>query len=232
MKKAAVFVLVQVVVLAMFALSGRAETASPVLTGALQESYDAEKSKDYAKAIEPLEKLGTSGNSDYIVQYRLGWLNYCNKQYDESISHYKKAVQLAPNAVEPLLALMTVQMAAVKNDDALRTGQSVLTRDPNNYTATSRVAWLCYLQQDYRRAASLYRKLVTLYPTDTEMLLGLGYALKKAGDTKEGDACFQKVLLLSPDNARALEGLKVTAQPAPAAANGGPRGGGRGGPRR
>ena len=236
MKKAAASILVHAVMLAILAVPVRAATPHG-LAIALQASYDSEKEKDYPKAIEPLEKLGAAANAEYIVQLRLGWLQYCNKQYEASISRYKKAAQLATGAVEPLLGLMTVQMAALKNENALWTGQSVLARDPSNYTALSRMAWLSYLAQEYRKSISIYRKLVTLYPTDKEMLLGLGYALKKSGDAKEGDACFQKVLLLSPDNTRAQEGLKMSAPPPSMGLSsaGGvppPPGGGRGGPRR
>ena len=69
------------------------------------------------------------------------------------------------------------------------------------------MAWIQYCQRDYRRAAAYYRQLVALYPSDTEMLLGLGFSLKFMGQASEAAACFNKVLLLSPDNTRAYEGL-------------------------
>jgi tetratricopeptide (TPR) repeat protein len=189
--------------------------------GALQDSYDAEKNQDYPGAIKPLEKLGAEGSANYIVQLRLGWLHYCAKNWSESIAYYGRASQLSPQSVEPLLGLMLPQMAAGKNDDALRTAQTIIREDPGNYTAISRMAWLLYSRKDYSAAVSAYRKLVTFYPTDTEMLLGLGWALRLSGHASEAAKQFQTVLLLSPGNTRALEGLK-TEQQAAAAAGGGP----------
>ena len=191
------------------------------LSGALEQSYDAEKQQDYKAAIAPLDQLGADAAANYIVQLRLGWLHYCAKEFNESIAAYGKAAQISPQSVEALLGLMLPQQAAGKNDDALRTAQTILREDPNNYTAISHMAWILFARRDYMTSVTAYRKLVTLYPTDTEMLLGLGYALKYSGHAAEAAKYFQTVLLLSPDNSRALAGLKTDADAAPA---GGPPG--------
>jgi tetratricopeptide (TPR) repeat protein len=177
------------------------------LSSALQTSYEAEAQGDYAAAIKPLESLGASAKANYFTQLRLGWLYYCSKDWPKSITHYTTAVELAPFAIEPLLGLMLPQMAAGKNNDALRAAQTALRLDPNNYTALSRAAWLAYLRQDYRAAAATYRKVAALYPTDTEMLLGLGFSLKFSGNVTEAMQQFRTVLLLSPNNTRARTGL-------------------------
>lgn len=179
------------------------------LAAALKASYEAEAQKEYKDAIKALVIPAASGS--YIAQLRLGWLGYCEKEWDESSSHYKQAAQLAPFAIEPLLGLMLPQQGAGKNDDALHTAQIIFRHDPNNYTALSRSAWIYYLQRDYKQAAMMYHKLVTLYPSDTEMLLGLGFSLKLGGDRKEAAQYFNTVLLLSPDNTRAAEGLREAA---------------------
>lgn len=184
----------------------RGEAAS--LGEAMSDSIEAEKKLDYAAAIEPLEKVGPDATTSYFAQLRLGWLKYCNKDYAGSIACYQRASQLSPQSVEALLGLMLPQMASGKNDDALRTAQNALREDPNNYTAISRMAWILYSRRDYAAAISAYRKLVNHYPTDTEMQLGLGYALKLSGHTSEAAKCFQTVLLLSPGNTRAQEGLR------------------------
>jgi len=179
------------------------------LSTALKSSYEAEAQQDYKASIKALVVHEAAGS--YIAQLRLGWLGYCSGDWSESISHYKQAVQLAPFAVEPLLGQMISQQAAGSNDDAIRTAQAVLRLDPANYTAISRTAWMLYLKRDFKQAASAYRKLVSLYPTDTEMLLGLGFSLKSAGEKNASVPYFRTVLLLSPNNARALAGLDLEA---------------------
>lgn len=170
-------------------------------------SIQAETASDFPGAIQAMEKIGPTGANDYYVQMRLGWLRYRAQQWKESQANYRKAAQIAPQALEAPLGLMLAQMGAKQNDDALRTGQSILARDPNHYTALARTAWLYYLKGDFRQAITRYRKLTSLYPCDTEMLLGLGYALKLSGDIRGAAECFHRVLLLSPDNERAQKGL-------------------------
>jgi tetratricopeptide (TPR) repeat protein len=189
-------------------LTGYAQISTDPVEVALKASYAAEATGDYQAAIKALTSVGASANSSYIAQLRLGWLNYCAKEYQQSATYYKKAVQLAPLAIEPLLGQMLAQQLSENTEEAMRTGNAILRRDPNNYTANSRLAWMYYVKRDHKQAAILYRKLVGLYPTDTEMLLGLGFALKYSGEKKDADKQFNTVLLLSPDNARALEGLK------------------------
>jgi len=177
------------------------------LATALKVSYKAETDGDYAAAMKPLTALGGNGDMSYLVQLRLGWLNYCSTNHTESITRYGNAARLMPASLEPLLGMLNAQQAAGKTDDAFRTAQVILRYDSNNYTALSHSAWLLYLKQDYRQAATIYRKLAMQYPTDTEMLIGLGYSLKRNGDTSEATKCFHTILLLSPDNARAQAGL-------------------------
>lgn len=194
-------------VLAWLAIGGTWSRAEESVTTAWKASLEAEAQTDYAAALKPLTALGNGTATNYYLQVRLGWLHYNAKNYTESIAAYGKASRLMPFAIEPLLGLLLAQQAAGKTDDALRTAQVALHEDPNNYTALSHTAWLLYLKHDYRAAATTYRKLVALYPTDTEMLLGLGYALKFTGDTKEAAQCFRTVLFLNPSNDRAKEAL-------------------------
>ena len=193
----------------VLALGLAAARAADPRADAFSASLQAEAGSDFAGAIQALEKIGSAGAADYYTQVRLGWLRYRAQQWKESQVHYRKAAQIVPQALEPLLGLMMVQMAAGQNEDALRTGQSVLARDPNHYTALSRTAWIFYLKGDFRRAITIYRKLTTLYPCDTEMLLGLGYALQRSGDGPGAADCFRRVLLLSPDNTLAKDGLSA-----------------------
>ncbi|MBI5397741.1 MAG: tetratricopeptide repeat protein [Verrucomicrobia bacterium] len=205
MRKMTLHATAQLALLTATGAVGQAQDAN--LASALQTSYEAEAKGDYPAAIKPLEGVGAANKANYITQLRLGWLYYCSKDWSKSTTHYNTAIELAPFAIEPLLGLMLPQMAAGKNDDALRTAQLAVRLDPNNYTALSRTAWLAYLRQDYRAATSTYRKLVALYPTDTEMLLGLGFSLKLSGNAPEAMQYFRTVLLLSPNNPRAKQGL-------------------------
>ncbi|MBI4676502.1 MAG: tetratricopeptide repeat protein [Elusimicrobia bacterium] len=168
-------------------------------------SYGQEARGDILGAIRSIEGLG---EDDYLVQLRLGWLHYRLEAFKTSADFYAKAARLAPEAVEPLLGMMLPLQAAGFVGTAIQAGNSVLELDPGNYTALSRLASIHYSRKDYGQAASLYGRLTRLYPTDTEMLLGLGWSLKLRGDKAEAAVIFRRVLVLGPDNPRALAGLR------------------------
>jgi tetratricopeptide (TPR) repeat protein len=216
------------------------------LTNGLYASYSAATAGDTDLAISSLTGLGPAGSSSYFVQLRLGWLYYGSQEWQKSELCYERASQLAPEAIEPLLGLMLPLQASGNLDHAMKIGEAVVRKDSCNYTALSRMAWIQYSKKEYVHAVMLYQKLVDLYPTDTEMLLGLGYALLFKGEEKNAASCFRQVLLLSPDNERALSGLASAEAPKDTSAAGSgvpkhvpgnapkhpPAGGGGGGGRR
>ena len=97
-EKLPMFLVVPLLLLALCAVSQAQDAA---MTAAFKASYAAEANSDYSGAIKSLTSLGASTSSFYIAQYRLGWLNYCAKDYPQSIACYSKAADLASSATEP-----------------------------------------------------------------------------------------------------------------------------------
>lgn len=180
------------------------------MTNAIAESYTYEAAGDLASSIQSLLNLSVKGSNTYFVQLRLGWLYYSSQEWKRSELCYDRACQLAPDAIEPLLGIMLPLQAKGDFDRAIKAGLAVIKKDPCNYTALSRMAWMHYSWKEYQQAAGLYRKLAELYPTDTEMLLGLGYSCLLQGDKRNAASCFRQVLLLAPNSERALAGITST----------------------
>ncbi len=86
--------------------------------------------------------------------------------------------------------------------------EGALAIDPHNYLALSRKAYAQYMLGRYAEAATTYRAVPDLYPSDVEMRSGLGWSLLKAG---RGDAAaeFRQVLDLAPEYATAKTGLEM-----------------------
>ena len=199
------FIMVSMMLLAASVVKVTAQDMST--QDAFSLSYSAEYNKDIPGAIKPLKAIEAKESGNYLLELRIGWLLYVSELYNESVEYYKKAAQLEPSAVEPLLGIVNSLAAGGKNEELMPVYKSILTIDPNNYTALSRLAWISYSKKEYLKAAEMYRVLVQRYPSDTEMLLGLGYALKMDGNSVDAAKYFNRVLLLSPKNARAIEGL-------------------------
>jgi len=65
-----------------------------------------------------------------------------------------------------------------------------------------------YEQKDYTSAYSYFHKVIQLYPFDYDTLIILGWTQLKLGRNREAKVLFQKVLMFSPNDPSALEGLK------------------------
>lgn len=184
--------------------SGRSQTFEQ----ALDASYAAEAKKDYQAAIKNLRSADSEASDDYLYHLRLGWLYFLAGMNGESVSQYQAAVKMAPGAVEPLQGLLKPLAADARWPDVVRANERILEIDPENYLSLQQVAYRSYVAKDYRKAAQFYGKILKLYPSDVEMMLGLGYSQKLVGDKTAARKTFNRVLLLSPGNPRALEGLK------------------------
>ena len=65
------------------------------------------------------------------------------------------------------------------------------------------------LKEDYLKADKLLTKVVNIYPFDYESLILLAWTKFKLGNFIEARALFQKVLLYSPDDTSAIQGLSL-----------------------
>lgn len=205
------------------ALSISAHATWDDLQKALDSSYTLEAGRDISGAISAIKTMKPADQDDsYLVNYRLGWLHYSAglasealnhaeslKYYEQSVGYYGEAVKLRPGSVEALLAMVQPLDKAGKTSEIIKTYDSVLDNDSQNLTALKWLAFINYsTKKDYKKAAGYYERVLKLYPTDVEMLLGLGYSYKMDGKKADAGKIFNYVLRLSPTNVRASAGLK------------------------
>jgi tetratricopeptide (TPR) repeat protein len=174
------------------------------------ESYTKEASGDYSGALASMEKLPTTHRKGYVYWLRRGWLLYLNGRHDQAITSYDKAIAAKPKAVEPLLGKSLPEMALRKWRDAASTTQKAQRLDPDNYLATSRLAYSLYNLGRYREAEPHYERLVTLYPSDMEMTAGLAWSMLKQGKKSAAKKLFEEILEIAPAHASARQGLEAT----------------------
>jgi len=171
-----------------------------------RRSYAAEARGDVEGALEPLERLGPAG-AGYVAQLRKGWLLYLAGRHAPAAEHYLRAAALEPAAVEPRLGAMLPLMALRRWKDAERLGEEVLALAPNDFLATSRLAWVHYNQAQWAEAEALYRRALAAYPASAEMLAGLGWTLLKQGRHREARTALEAALAFAPDHQVARDGL-------------------------
>ena len=182
-------------------------TAQSEVVNAFKQSYTYEKSGDFKKAVEELKKV--YDENSYEINLRLGWLNYQAGVFTESVAHYQKALNLMPLSEEAKFGLILPKAAIGKWDEVIALYQKILTNSPGNTIACYRLGLIYYGKKDYDLAYKYFEKVVNLYPFDYDGLIMFAWTNYQMGKLREAKVLFNKVLLYSPDDKSATEGLKL-----------------------
>ncbi|MCX6290605.1 MAG: tetratricopeptide repeat protein [Bacteroidetes bacterium] len=178
-----------------------------VMQKAFASSYTSEYNKDYSKAIADLKTI--YHEKSYELNLRLGWLNYENQLYSESISYYKNAMKLMPYSIEAKFGFVYPAAALGNWDDVLKTYLDILSIDPQNTTALYRLGIIYYSRNDYGNAEKYFEKLVNLYPFGYDGVINLAYAKMNVNKTEEARLLFNKALMIYPSDTTAAKGLRL-----------------------
>jgi len=176
------------------------------IINAFKQSLMLESKGQFSSAIDELMKVYDSQN--YEINLRLGWLYFNDKKYSESIGYYQTACELRPNSIEAKLGYAYPCSAMENWDKLIEKYNEILTLDPNHYIANYRIGMIYYYKPDYHAAFNHFEKNYMLYPFDYSNLIMFAWTHFQLGDKKMAKKLFGKCLMLSPDDASALEGLK------------------------
>jgi len=177
------------------------------LLEAFSKSYTLETGKKYNEAVEALKSLNASEN--YSVQLRLGWLLYSAKRYDESVVAYKKAAEIMPASIEPLLALVNPLASKNNWEEVEKNHLNILKIDPKNSLTNFRLGQIYYNKKEYAKAEKYFSTTLNLYPFDYDSMLMSGWNCYFLGKYSEAKELFNRVLLYSPTDTSAKEGLAL-----------------------
>ena len=114
-----------------------------------------------------------------------------------------------PYSVEARFGYVLPAAAAGNWDKVLNQYFEIVKIDPQNSKANYRIGSIYYGRKDYANSFKYLEKVVNIYPFDYDGLLLYAWANFQLGKTKEAKLLFEKVLLLSPRDTSALEGLKL-----------------------
>ena len=177
------------------------------LSDVFTQSYYSEKQANYTLAISAMRKVYDP--QSYEINLRLGWLNYEAGLYKESLNYYQAAVTLMPYSIEAKLGLVYPAAALGNMTQVMDTYKKILEIDPQNTTANYRMGYIFYDKKDFQSAFPYFEKVVNLYPFSYDGLLMFAWTNYQLGKTREAKVLFNKVLLLSPGDVSALEGLAL-----------------------
>lgn len=174
---------------------------------AFEQSYVLEKNRDFKGAAATLTTVYQADS--YEINLRLGWLQYNVGRFDDSKRYYRKALSLMPYSEEARFGLILPLAARGEWQEVATLYQQIITHNPGNTRALYQLGRIHYNKREWAIAAKLFQKVVDLYPFDYDGLLMLAWSNLQLGKTREARVLFNKVLLWSPNDASALEGLKL-----------------------
>jgi tetratricopeptide (TPR) repeat protein len=177
------------------------------LQQAFAESYKLEQIGNYTAAAGIIADNYVA--SRYECNLRLAYLKYMSAAYSESMNYYQKAIALMPYAIEPKLGYVLPAAALGKWDDVVTQYLAILKIDPKNTSIAYKLGTIYYNRKKYNDAAKQLEKVVNLYPFDYDGLMLYAWTNYRLGKYNEAKILFNKVLLLSPSDKSALEGLSM-----------------------
>ncbi|MEI6609188.1 MAG: tetratricopeptide repeat protein [Deltaproteobacteria bacterium] len=177
-----------------------------------EESFVSEAAGNYDAALNSVLRVLRIDQKHYTAMLRAGWLTYLKGDFSAAEKYYRKAVSLAPDAIEPMQGLLLPLVATKKWLETESTARKILKTDQKNYTAYSKLAYVLFQQGKYGDARIIYRNLLDWYPSDTEMKLGLAWTYQRMGRTGEAARYFKEVLDVYQSNQSALAGMETLRQ--------------------
>jgi len=182
-----------------------AQSGAAAMQKAFRSSYANESKKNYPGAMSDIMPFYADNN--YEVNLRLGWLNFLNKNYTAAQTYYQKAVNLKPNSIEAKFGYIKPLSLLESWDKVLGQYNDILKIDPQNTQANYWSGYIYYNRKQYDAAIKCFSKVIALYPFDYDGTQMLGWAYLLSGKKVEAKACFEKGLLIKPDDASCTDGL-------------------------
>lgn len=174
---------------------------------AFAASYKSEAGGNYSAGVTELRAVYRT--DDYNINARLGWLSFLAKQYTESVTYYERAIKLKPYVLEARFGMIKALNALESWDKVKEQYEAILKIDDQNTTALYWLGVLLYNRKDYDTAARNFEKIVNLYPMDYGSVIMLAWSKYYQGKTTDARVLFNQALLLSPNDASAIQGLNL-----------------------
>lgn len=177
---------------------------------AYSRSIELEKAQNYLGAIKAISDLNDSVS--YENNLRLGWLYFKAGLKKKSMRFYELAINLQPKAIEPRIGYGFPAYQLEDYDDLIMQDKKILEIDPNNKATNANLGLIYYYGKDYKNALPYFQKVVELYPFDYDNNLTLGWCYLALDKKAEAEKHFNTVLLYSPQDVSAKDGLNQIGQ--------------------
>jgi serine/threonine-protein kinase len=148
--------------------------------------------------------------------FNLGIALRTNRQLDEAIACFRKAIELDPKYAMAHRQLGLALQDQGQLDEAIASYRKAMKLDPESAWDHYRLGDMLKANGQLDEAIALYRNVVKVDPTNAHARGDLGQALQAKGQLGEAVACYRKAIELDPKDARnyynLAEALKANGQ--------------------
>ena len=170
-----------------------------------KKSYAAEAEGNYQQAagvIEPILNRKSSVNE--FVWLRYAWLHYQQRNYNDAIRAYNKAMKLNASSVEARLGITLPLLAQQRWKEAAIYSKQVVKKSPLHYIAHMRLMLSEEGQKNWKDLKNHAKVVVSYYPSEYLPYVYLARAQAWLGESENARESYQQVLVRYPDNLEAL----------------------------
>lgn len=156
--------------------------------------------RDYAALRALVREVGFDALPDAWSHYRAGEAFAASGETAETLRHFHRAVDLAPDFLRFRVRLARALTGAGRPADAVRHYDHVLHENPTFATAYNDRGWAHVLLGDYAAAEGDFERAVELDPDAEEALANLASLYYNTGHSEAARPLLHRLLRLSPDN--------------------------------
>jgi len=142
--------------------------------------------QDWRDAEETIGRLREAGASPYVVAIAEGGLAGGRKQWDKAIEAYEKAAAARPDSLEPLVAVLKIDMGRGRTEQARRRLEHMIAARPDHPYAHGLLGQVLVTDKELPAAEAEFRRAAQIQPKWEQPWLNL--AGLKLGQDKTDDA--------------------------------------------
>ncbi|MFY0544188.1 tetratricopeptide repeat protein [Brevibacillus sp. H7] len=186
----------------------KSQQSDEILQNKLKETVKLIEGGKYDEAKTVLADLLMKEENNGAIDYYLGNIARKQQKNDEALMHYKNAIAKSPSLKEAYNNLASMEILMGKYDDAFKTINEGLAKDPNFSELIFKKGQLLFVQKNYSECIQVMKSIESnpkFY--DAIRFIGLSYIQLNKKD--DGVVYLNKYLSIAPEGSPVKEEIKA-----------------------
>ena len=157
-------------------------------------AQDAQKKKDYQRALSELEKAIALNESNYLYYYDMGKIQYLLRRYEDAKKSFTRSCELNDHFSPSVYNLGLTYVKLNDENSALTSFKKSVTINPEYEKGYIEQARVYNRQGKLAECVKAYDTMIKLFPDNTSAIMELGSVYYQYGKYAESEAQYKKAL--------------------------------------